>query len=102
MNLSSGIFTVPKNGVYYFSFAGMKDSSDKDVVVYLRKNGVNIAKGQSSIITGFSMLSFASTLYLKVGESVDVYKTTGNLTDTAEEMFTHFTGWIIEEDLNMT
>lgn len=102
MNLSSGIFTVLKNGVYYFSFTGMKDSSDKEVVVYLRKNGVNMAKAQSTSIEGSTMLSFTSTLHLKVGDLIYAYKTTGNLIDAADEMFTHFTGWIIEEDFNMT
>lgn len=102
MNLSSGIFTAPKTGVYHFSFSGMKDSSDTELVIYLRKNGVNIAKALGSDNKNSFMASFSSTLNLNIGDTIDLYKTTGNLLDNAEELFTHFTGWIVEEELDIT
>ena len=102
MNLSSGIFTAPKTGVYHFSFSGMKDSSDTELVIYLRKNGVIIAKALGTSEKFSFMASFASTLSLNIGDTIDLYKTTGSLLDNADELFTHFTGWIVEEHLDIT
>ena len=102
MNLISGIFTALKNGVYHFSFSGMADSENTELVIYLRKNGENIARASSSNLNGSPIASLVSTLPLKIGDTIDLYKTIGNFTDKSEELITHFTEWLIEEELNTT
>lgn len=102
VNLISGIFTALKNGVYHFSFSGMADSENTELVIYLRKNGDNIERASSSNLNGSPIASLVSTLQLKIGDTIDLYKTIGNLTDKSEELISHFTGWLIEEELNTT
>ena len=99
INLKTGIFTAPKSGIYHFSFAGIKDSPARALVVYLRKNKEMIGKAIAADETGSLTLGMEATLKLKEGDTIDLYKTTGDLYDDTDG-YTHFTGWIIEEDLN--
>ena len=99
LNLKSGIFTASKSGVYHFSFSAMKDSADVALVIYLRKNGVNIAQAFGDNETDTLTVALTSTLKLTVGDTIDLWKTSGNLVDDKKSGYTHFVGWIVEEDL---
>ncbi len=99
LNLKSGIFTAPKSGVYHFSFSAMKDSTDVALVIYLRKNGVNIAQALGDKETDTLTAALTSTLKLTVGDTIDLWKTSGNILDDKKSGYTHFVGWIVEEDL---
>jgi len=109
MNLKTGIFQAPFNGIYYFSFRGFYGSSAAAVLfsssvnnhVYLRLNGETMATGVSSSLGGI-MISIECTLKLKKGDKVDVKKgKTGDLIDNSNEHLTHFSGHLLEEDLTI-
>ncbi len=108
---STGMFTAPKAGRYYFSVSGTKeglDLGDGHVKVSLRKNGGMIGFGAgatherdrfSNLANDFDYtFSLQSTLNLKEGDTIDVYLHTGRVKGDA---FLHFNGFLIDEDLNL-
>ena len=109
MNITSGLFIVPKAGIYYFSFSIMKGGfSFSSLHIYLRVNKVKI--GVAIISSGpiGTPATFQSTLKLKKGDRVDVWKpNSGTLGDCiildgdafVDPPCHHFTGWLLEEDL---
>ena len=99
MDLKSGIFTAKKSGMYHFSFVGIKNSGAITLAVYLRRNDHVIGQAMATNERGSFTLSLTSTLKLKEGDRIDLYKTTGELYDDGD-LYTHFTGWIMEEDLD--
>ena len=103
MDLKSGTFTAPKSGVYHFSFSAIKDSNSEALVVYLRKNRVKIAKafGENKPYSDSHTAALVSTLQLKGGDVIDLFKTTGKLHENEKSSQTHFTGWMVEEDLEL-
>ena len=101
MNIHSGVFTAPRSGTYHFSFAFMNDEQAKAITLYIRKNGVTIGAAHTDALSKTILQSsLAATLKLKSGDTVDLFQTgEGNLYDDASH-YTHFTGWLIEEDLD--
>jgi len=98
MNLATGVFTVPVGGIYHFEFSALKYSDTNSVYVYLQLNGVNIGISYATNLQDFlSLNGISASLRLKIGDQVRLYKTTGTLDDIVP--FTHFTGWLVEEDL---
>jgi len=108
MNLKTGKFQAPLNGIYYFSFRGFHEPysatlfSSVNYHVFLRLNGKTVATGVSSPLGGFTF-SLECTLKLKKGDKVDVLRKgkSGTLIDNSNEYLTHFSGHLIEEDLTM-
>jgi len=99
MNLATGIFTVPVGGIYHFEFTGMKDVNTVDIYIYLQVNGVNIGVSYATggLPNFLSLNGISASLRLKVGDQVRLYKAGGILNDNNH--YTHFTGWLVEEDL---
>ncbi len=99
MDLATGVFTVPVNGIYHFEFSALKESSDiNSVYVYLQLNGVDIGISYATNLPNFlSLNGISASLRLKIGDEVKLYKAGGTLDDDGP--FTHFTGWLVEEDL---
>ena len=101
MNATSGIFTAPKPGTYFFSFSGV-GSFNSWSYPQLDLNGILIGSGVADAeSTGHSTFSIQSTLQLNAGDQVSLKLDllgTGYIYDDGDH-FTHFTGWLLQEDL---
>lgn len=106
MNVTSGVFKAPVNGIYYFSFRGYAHvpffKVNNGLCINLYRNN-NIVATSTSTVSGGVSLSLECTLKLRKSDYIYV-KTSkavvGTLQDTPTERLTHFSGALIEEDLN--
>ena len=97
MNINTGVFTAPRTGAYHFSFSFMKDEQAKAIVIFIRKNGVNIGAAHTYALPNIKLhSSLPATLKLKSGDTVDLFQM---LDGNMYSPYTHFTGWLIEEDI---
>ncbi len=110
MSLTSGIFTAPRPGIYFFSFTGLAifpaSSSRVQLGVSLYLNGDRIGTGwvqeSHTVDDQKSPLTLQSTLNLKSGDQVWLeirwQSTTTFLYDDSNH-YTHFTGFMLEEEI---
>ncbi len=110
MNLTSGIFTAPRPGIYFFSFTGLAafpvSSSLVRLGVDLHLNGGQIGEGYvreaNTVADQLSPLTLQSTLKLKLGDQVwlEIYAMSSGafLYDDGTHR-THFTGFMLEEEI---
>jgi len=89
------------NGIYHFQFSGVKESLDERAI-FLQVNGARVASSYSEIqlLTGTAFVTgvFHVSFRLKKGDKVNIFKEQVNLYDNMF-FYTHFTGWLVEEDL---
>jgi len=101
MNTAAGVFTAPVDGIYHFEFSGLKDGSDSTTLyIQLQLNGVLIGHSYAPPMPNYflGLSSISASLRLKTGDQVTLFKESGTLNDDAGH-WTHFTGWLVEEDL---
>lgn len=98
MNLTSGIFTAPRPGIYSFSFSARSEgtASSFPTAMDLVVNRVRVG---DSICTGVDQsCSFEDTLLLKKSDQVAIFLRSGGIVDDSFG-YTHFSGVLIEENI---
>jgi hypothetical protein len=98
MNLSTGIFLVPMNGIYHFEFSTVR-APVENMGIYLQVNGARVASSYSFTKSGDYLSGMLNVLLrLKKGDRVNIFKDSGMVMDN-NCFYTHFIGWLVEEDL---
>jgi len=108
MDPTKGIFTAPVPGIYKFELTAYFFTHTDDtfilkfVLILLKVNeDWHVDKAYSPLTTRTDdFLSMSTSLRLKKGDIVRLYKDQIGVLDFYEHhQHTHFSGWLVEEDL---
>jgi len=98
MNIGTGVFKAPKTGTYYFAFSGMKTNAASHSSIEIRLNGNRLGSSYFGTFNTWTAGSLHANLKLKTGDEITLQLNAGPLYDDWN-IYTHFTGILLEEDL---
>ena len=103
MDLTSGIFTAPVPGIYHFEFSGLKSGISETLSVYLQVNGEYIGVAYTDLTAATrginNQVTLSVSLRLNASDRVNLFKEANNVLADDGNHHTHFSGWLVEEDL---
>ena len=112
MNLTSGKFTTPRDGIYFFVFTGRSffpTSSSRlylDVDMYLNGNVIGIGvSDEVGTDVQYESFSFQWTLNLQSGDQIWLQISNispGTYLDDNQYHTTHFNGMLLEENISQS
>ena len=97
-NNSTGRFTAPVDGQYFFFHWGMSNTTGQTNDVYSRKNGSRDQIGTSynhAATNSHNQFGCSYVRYLSAGDYVDVYVSNGNVYATTDGRHGGWGGWLI-------
>lgn len=100
-NLASGYFIAPVSGNHHFQFSAVKSNAATSLMIFLFVNHhiVGVTWTSQSTTGSLEVVSLTASLRLVAGDKVSLYKHSGDALFDYSYHTTHFTGWLVEEDL---